>query len=461
MNGDYEGLEADSVAHNTGVLEFGSGACNEARDRSAIQACNRRYFTAKPIFPLDKAVSDDDDEDDSEDYDYEDNDEDDDEDDNENDNSNAECDFSVYLEQYLKKNKGAWNNHRPDVNNWPRIRYTGNSKKKWPQKMAIEAAFRYFNATNASHMVELLDDTINAIKDHYISQKGKKTSQKGKKNSQKEKKDSRSYENESSLIRTTKSACEKAWQVWVGIKEHKQTWDNLIPPHAQILACQFVAKNGQINSSIATYLTAMSKAHLQQVSTISTGDREKDREACNLALSAINTAANALKAAEANEEKFEERLKKPLQALTVLRDEVIAIDAKVHVLEEKLDKQEDKLNKEPAIEAKVNALEEKLDKQPATLKKELKAELNGVFKTEQAHLKKQLIKELREELQGKLDKDLAEFKKTQLGKGQVTGSGSTPPAPTSTPSKRGSTSSESGLPKKSRLESSLFDFTKK
>ena len=114
--------------------------------------------------------------------------------------------FCVNLEQYLKKNKGAWNNYPPDVRNWPLIRYTGNAKKKWPQKMAIEAAYRCIKDANALH-TELLDDTVEIIKKHYNSQKGKKSSQKRKK-------DSRSYENESSPVRTTEAACEKAWQAY-------------------------------------------------------------------------------------------------------------------------------------------------------------------------------------------------------------------------------------------------------
>ncbi|RBR16070.1 uncharacterized protein FIESC28_07090 [Fusarium coffeatum] len=382
---------------------------------------------------------DDDDEDDYEDN-HEDNDEYDGEDDDENDDLDAECDFSVYLEQYLKKNKGAWNNHAPDVSNWPLIRCTGNAKKKWPQKMAIEAAYRYFDESNALH-TKLLDDTIDVIKEHYTSQKERMIARKEKKSSQKGKKDSRSYENESSLVRTTKAACEKAWQAYSGAKAHQRPWEQIIPKHAQILACQFVAKNGQINSSIATYLTAMSLAHLLQVRTISTGDGDKDGEVRNLALSAVNTAANALQAAEASEERFKKRIAKPFQSLALLAREFNAIGPRVDTLEKELGNQT----------------------------AELKAELDGGFKLEQARLKeeleKKLKKELKEELEkeqsdpkGRLDKDLAEFKKTQLGKGQVTGSGSTPSIPTPSTNKRGSTSSEPRPTKKTKLDLSDFDF---
>ncbi|KAJ4130876.1 hypothetical protein NW768_006415 [Fusarium equiseti] len=316
--------------------------------------------------------------------------EDDDEDDGNDENIDAECDFSVYLERYLEKNKGAWNNHPPDVNSWPLIRYTGNIKKKWPQRMAVQAALYTFDAAD-SLGTDLLDETIEFIKEHYISQKGKK--------------DSRSYENESSLI---------------------------VPSHAQILACQFVAKNGQINSWIATYLAAMSLAHLQQVSTVSTGNGNKDGEAHSLALSAVNTAATALKAAEANEEMFKKKTDKPFKALTTLGHYVIAMDVKF------------------------DTLKEQLGKQPAELKKELKRELKAELKKE---VREELKKE-RSDLKGKLSKYFAELKKTQLGKGQVTGSGSAPLPPTSTPSKRGPISSVSGPAKKSKLDLSDFDFTK-
>jgi len=196
---------------------------------------------------------------------------------------------------------------------------------------------------------------------HYDSQKGKK--------------DSRSYENESSPVRTTEAACEKAWQAYSGAKEHQKSWEQIVPKHARILAGQFVAKIERINSSIATYLTAMPLAHLLQVSTLSTGDGEG--EVRNLAVSAENTAANAVKAAEANEERLEERLEeraaKPFHSLALLGREFIAMDAKV------------------------NTLEEKLSKQPAEFKKELKAELNGAFKVEQARLKDELKKKPRSE----------------------------------------------------------------
>ena len=194
-----------------------------------------------------------------------------------------------------------------------------------------------------------------------------------------------------------------------------------------------------MNSFVITYLTAMSLAHLLQARTISTGDGDKDGEVCNLALSAVNTAANTLQAAEASEERFKKKTANPFQSLAL------------------------EFN---AMDARVDTLEEKLGKQTA----ELKAELDGGFKLEQARLKeeleKKLKKELKEELKkeqsdpkGRLDKDLTEFRKTQPGKGQVTGSSSTPPTPTPSTNKRGSTSSESGPIKKSKLDMNDFDFT--
>ncbi|CAG7556976.1 unnamed protein product [Fusarium equiseti] len=186
-------------------------------------------------------------------------------------------DFGVSdVEKYIRENLNGWKNP-PDPTDWHTVRCLGTAKKAWPKDMAIEAEFRDFKAKNAPVDVEtrrILKDTpgtrllrgvIVYIVRHYddLEEEKRVAEKKGGKAA----KYNTSIGN-SKLVRTTRKACKKALRAYLaptGTYGGMNTpWNQYLPPHAQILACGYVGKDGDLDGRIAGNLALVGHYHLQR-----------------------------------------------------------------------------------------------------------------------------------------------------------------------------------------------------
>ena len=282
-------------------------------------------------------------------------------------------DFGVSdIAKYIQENPDGWNN-TPDPTDWYAIRNTGTAKKEWPKDMAIEAAFRDFKGASApvdvekrqilkdTPLTQLLRGTIVFITEHYNNLKKKETVAK-KKSSNKSGKKARAdtYTGDSSLIRTTKNACQKACNAYFAptgtIGAMNTPWDQHLPPPAKILACAFVAKDGTINGTVAGCLAQVKRLHLLQFvsdgkeasQAAATSSTATDGQAYNMAITATDSAVaarqlavQALELAKENAEKIE----KPTHADRLIVGRIKSMEENLNQFKEDSNVQHEELNK--------------------------------------------------------------------------------------------------------------------
>jgi hypothetical protein len=165
------------------------------------------------------------------------------------------------IASFIDENSEVWK-AVPGEEDWAKIRFGGNRKKTWPMDIAIEVAFREFEAAGAdvnaqTKLTTLLVEVLDIIAKHYDGlasepQYGENCKIVGK----------------SRLIRTTKDAAKHAVTAFFNggtYGERETHYTTFLPRHAKVLACRFVTAHGSIDGSIAGWLAACSQAHLCQV----------------------------------------------------------------------------------------------------------------------------------------------------------------------------------------------------
>ncbi|KAH7257687.1 hypothetical protein BKA59DRAFT_118915 [Fusarium tricinctum] len=172
------------------------------------------------------------------------------------------------IASFIDENSEVWK-AVPGEEDWAKIRFGGNRKKTWPMNIAIEVAFREFEAAGAdvnaqtreilaqTKLTTLLVEVLDIIAKHYDGlasepQYGENCKIVGK----------------SRLIRTTKDAAKHAVTAFFNggtYGERETHYTTFLPRHAKVLACRFVTAHGSIDGSIAGWLAACSQAHLCQV----------------------------------------------------------------------------------------------------------------------------------------------------------------------------------------------------